>query len=407
MTAADPVSAARPRALAVLGGAFATQCAAAVGFWSYSLLAPELAAETGLNDRDYGLATSFIFLGTFLSSGFTGTLVGRFGGAGTIALVLAGMGTAVLLALAASWPVVMFSAFLFGIAYGPQGAVGMTLVTQSAERRMRGLYLSIRHSSVPAAAAVIGRLLPPLMAWAGWQAGVLSVSAALFMGVGFTLLARPLFRLGTEGRAKVASAAPRGVWRALSERVRVPRELRFLWGAGLAFAVTQNAVTFFSYLYLLEVAGLDPVAAGIFASNLHITALIGRPVLGWFCDRTGRPQLVLGLIALTAALTIVAILQVDVETPLWLLVPLAAACGLAGQCWNPVFVTAMSFKVADSELAELNGRAFAFLSLGWMTAAPAFWGLIELSGSYTVPFLIVAGANLVAAAVLGLSREGR
>jgi len=407
MTAASPPAAARPAALAVLAGAFATQCAAAVGFWSFSLLAPELAAETGLDDRDFGLAYSFIFFGTFLSSGFTGSLVGRFGGAGTITLVLAGMGTVMLLVLAASWPVVMLAAFLFGIAYGPQGAVGMTLVTQSADRRMRGLFLSIRHSSVPAAAAVIGRLLPPLMAWAGWQAGVLSVSAALFAGVGFTLIARPLFRLGTEGRARVVSGEPRGLWRALCERVRVPRELRFLWGAGLAFAVTQNAVTFFSYLYLLEVAGLNPVAAGIFASNLHITALIGRPVLGWLCDRTGRPQLVLGLIALTAAVTLVVILQVDGATPVWLLVPLACACGLAGQCWNPVFVTAMSFKVAGGELAELNGRAFAFLSLGWMSAAPAFWGLIELSGGYTLPFLIVAGANLVVAGVLGLSREGR
>lgn len=407
MTAASPVSAARPPALAVLGGAFATQCAAAVGFWSFSLLAPELAAETGLNDRDFGLATSFIFFGTFLSSGFTGALVARFGGMGTIALVLGGMATAVLLALAASWPVVMLSAFLYGIAYGPQGAVGMTLVTQSADRRMRGLYLAIRHSSVPAAAAVIGRLLPPLMAWAGWRAGVLSVSASLVVAVGFTLLARPLFRLGSEGRARVASGGPRSLGAAIRDRLRVPRPLRFLWGAGLAFAVSQNAVTFFSYLYLLEVAELDPVAAGIFASNLHLTALIGRPLLGWVCDRTGRPQLVLVLIALTAAATLVALLQVDTATPLWVLVPLAVACGLAGQCWNPVFVTAMSFKVADRDLAEMNGRAFAFLSLGWMSAAPVFWGLIELSGGYTVPFLLVAGANVVVAAVLGLSREGR
>jgi MFS family permease len=407
MTAASNPPAIRPPALAVLGGAFATQCAAAVGFWSYSLLAPELAAETGLNDRDYGLATSFIFLGTFLSSGFTGSLVSRFGGMGTIALVLAGMGAAVLLALAASWPVVMLSAFLFGIAYGPQGAVGMTLVTQSAERRVRGLFLSIRHSSVPAAAAVIGRLLPPLMAWAGWRAGVLSVSAALIAAVGFTLLARPLFRLGSEGRAKVVAAEPRSLGAAVRDRLRVPRELRFLWGAGLAFAVTQNAVTFFSYLYLLEVAGLDPVAAGIFASNLHVTALIGRPLLGWVCDRTGRPQLVLVMIALMAVVTLVAVLQVDAGTPAWVLVPLAAACGLAGQCWNPVFVTAMSFKVADADLAEMNGRAFAFLSLGWMSAAPVIWGLIEISGGYTLPFLLVAGANLVVAGVLAVSQEGR
>jgi hypothetical protein len=67
----------------------------------------------------------------------------------------------------------------------------------------------------------------------------------------------------------------------------------------------------------------------------------------------------------------------------------------------------MSFKVADADLAEMNGRAFAFLSLGWMSAAPVIWGLIEISGGYTLPFLLVAGANLVVAGVLAVSQEGR
>jgi MFS family permease len=161
----------KPGPIAVLFGASVTQAAAAVGFWSFSLLAPELANETGMNERDFGLAISFIFLGTFFSSPFTGSLVARFGGMSSIALVLAAMSLALLLNFAAFWAATMFSAFLYGVAYGPHGAVSMTLVTQSAERRMRGLFLAIRHSSVPAAAALIGRLLPPLMLLAGWRMG--------------------------------------------------------------------------------------------------------------------------------------------------------------------------------------------------------------------------------------------
>lgn len=389
----------KPSPIAVLFGASMTQVAAAVGFWSFSLLAPELAAETGLNERDFGLSVSFIFLGTFFSSGFTGVLVSRFGGMGAIALVLGGMATAVLLNLAAAWWATMLAAFLFGLAYGPQGAIGMTLVTQSADKGRRGLFLAIRHSSVPAAAALIGRVLPPLMIYAGWRAGVLSVSATLLLAVAFTFVARPLFRLGGEGRARVASQAGFSL-RGLAARFAVPRHLRFLWGAGLAFAVTQTSVTFFSYLYLLEVVELSPVAAGIFASNLHLTALIGRPVLGWICDRTGNAQAVLAGIAVTTVVTLLALLQFDAESPTWLLVPLAVACGVAGQCWNSVFVTAMSFKVEESELAEMNGRAFAFLSLGWASSAPVFWGLIEVTGGYTVPFLAVVVVNAVVAGVL-------
>jgi MFS family permease len=394
----------------VLFGASVTQAAAAAGFWSFSLLAPELAAETGLNERDFGLAISFIFLGTFFSSGFTGNLVGRFGGLGTIVLVLILMGLAMLLNLAALWTATMLSAFLFGLAYGPHGAVSMTLVTQSAERRMRGLFLAIRHSSVPAAAALIGRVLPPLMLLAGWRMGVLWVVAALMAGVAFTLIARPLFRLGGAGRARVATQSrsqAHNPWASIRARFQVPSHLRFLWGAGLVFAVTQGAVTFFSYLYLLETIGLDPITAGIFASNLHLTALFGRPLLGWLCDRTGNPQAVLAAIAMITVATVVALMTFGPGSPGWLLIPLAVACGVSGQCWNPVFVTAMSFKVEDSDLAEMNGRAFSFLSLGWMTSAPLFWWLIEISGGYVLPFLIVAVANVVVAGVLFFGGDRR
>jgi len=206
----------------VLFGASVTQAAAAVGFWSFSLLAPELAAETGLNERDFGLAVSFIFLGTFFSSPFTGSLVARFGGMGTIVLVLVAMSLALLLNFAALWAATMLSAFLFGLAYGPHGAVSMTLVTQSAERRMRGLFLAIRHSSVPAAAALIGRVLPPMMLLAGWRMGVFSIMATLLAAVAFALIARPLFRLGGVGRARVASRAS-SPWTSIRARFQVPR----------------------------------------------------------------------------------------------------------------------------------------------------------------------------------------
>lgn len=62
--------------------AWVAQCAATTGCWSFSLLAPELAGATGLDERDFGMAVTFIFLGAFCSSPSTGSLVGCFGGMG-------------------------------------------------------------------------------------------------------------------------------------------------------------------------------------------------------------------------------------------------------------------------------------------------------------------------------------
>ena len=128
------------RAVPVLAAATLTQFTAGVGFWSFGLLAPELAAETGLNARDFGLSITFTFVGAFLSSPFTGAFVRRFGGGGAIARFCVAMAGATLLVLTGTWTGTMIAAFLFGLGYGPQGPVGMTLVTQSAEPARRGLF---------------------------------------------------------------------------------------------------------------------------------------------------------------------------------------------------------------------------------------------------------------------------
>lgn len=389
------------RTIPVLAAAATTQFAAAAGFWSFGLFAPELAASTGLDERDFGLSITFTFLGSFLSSPFTGAVVRRFGGSGAVARLFAIMAGGMALVLTGSWLGVMVAAFLFGVGYGPQGPVGMTLVAQTSDPGQRGLFLALRHAAVPLAAAIIGRILPPVMIIAGWQSGVLGVAGVLMLAMLFALIASPLFSIET--------SPPRGL--SLIDRFRdlfsIPANLRFLWGAGFGFAMTQTAVTTFSYLYLLEIARLDAVTAGIFVSNLHLTALIGRPVLGLITDRLGNPQIVLAGIAFVTVIVCFAIQQVGPETPGWVLAIVAVGCGVSGQCWNSVFVTAMSFRVQSGDLAELNGRAFAFLSVGWMASPPVIWALIELTGGYALPLALVALLNALLAAALLVVRPGR
>lgn len=133
------------RAVPVLIAATASQFVAGVGFWSFGLLAPELAVETGLNERDFGLSITFTFLGTFLSSPFTGAWVRRYGGGGAVARFFAIMTGAIALILTGTWTGTMLAAFLFGLGYGPQGPVGMSLVAQTARAEQRGLFLALRH----------------------------------------------------------------------------------------------------------------------------------------------------------------------------------------------------------------------------------------------------------------------
>lgn len=390
----------RSYAIPILAATSATQCAAAAGMIGFNLYAPELAAETGLNARDFGLASTFIFAGAFLASPLTGAVVRRWGAAGAMVRLFAVMAGAMLLVLSGTWAGVMSAALLFGIGYAPQGAIGMTVVAQNVAPSRRGLALALRHAAAPLGAAITSRVLPPLMLFVGWRVGVLSLTGILLAALVFVVLRGAIFQ--------VEAAPPR--YRNNAERFRnlltVPPGLHLLWAAGLAFAVTQAALTSFSYLYLLEIVHVSPLAGGIYLSNAYLTALFGRPLLGWVTDRTGSPGLVLAGVAAAAVLTVLGLLQVGPETPLWALVPLAICCGIAAQCWNPVFAAAMSFRVASGDLAELNGRAFGVLSLGWMLTPSAFWALIELTGGYVVPMSGIVVLNLLVAGVL-LATGGR
>ena len=394
----------RAGAVAALMGASVNQFAAGFGFMAFSLLVPSLARATGLNERDFGLWVTFFFVGTAISSPATGSLVRALGGVGTVALAMFAMAAAVLIILIGTWPATMLAAMLFGLCYGPQGPVGMTVVTERTPPSRRGLFLALRHASQPLAGVIAGRALPPMLLVLGWQSGVLATSALLCAGGLFTLALPALFHIQTPPAPPPARGAIARVLAATAGMLWIPPGLRVLWIAGLVSAVNQVAMIVFSYLYLLEVVKLSPIIAGVFVSNMQLAGLFGRPLLGWLCDRTGRSQFVLAMLSAIGVVTIFALFQFSSpHMPAWQLFLIAIACGISGQAWNAVFTTAMSYKVPADRLAEMNGRSFSFLSFGWLAAAPMFWILIEFSGGYELPFGVVLVANAMAATLLLLN----
>ena len=114
-----PATALRPNA--TLAAAVISQMLAAAGFIGFSVLAPEFANLTGLNERDFGISVTFFFLGTALSSPFSGVLVQRLGTVRTLVVIKLFMAAGYLVCLAGTWSALMLAAFLFGIGYGPCG----------------------------------------------------------------------------------------------------------------------------------------------------------------------------------------------------------------------------------------------------------------------------------------------
>lgn len=385
-------------ASAVILATFASQAAVSFGMVSVDLLAPALAERNGLNERDFSLGSTFIFIGVILVSPHLQGLMTRFGSAGLMAGATAAMSVGMLAVLHGSWWSTMLACAVYGLCYGLYSPASASVVASRAPPGRRALFMSLRQCGVPFAGAIAGRVLPwVVLAW-GWRAGVLGVCAVIAAGAALILLLPGAFRVaaGEAGRGGTGEAG-RGGRRAWLERYRLPAVMRAPVAAAIALAVTQIALSSFAYFYLLEVVRASALEAGAFLSNTLIASVAGRLLVGWFADRIGSPMRALMLIQVVSALTCLALPALSAGAPGWALLLVAAASGVSTGSWSPIFMTAISNLAPAGRMADFNGRAFSYAALGWCLAPPVIWSAIELAGGYAPVWCALGALNLLLA----------
>lgn len=375
---------------------FAGQAAVSFGLVAVDLLAPALAERTGLNERDFSLGNTFIFLGVILVSPHLQGLMNRFGSAALMAGATATMSVGMLAVLHGSWWATMLACAVYGVCYGLYSPASASVVASRAPAARRALFMSLRQCGVPFAGAIAGRVLPWVMLSWGWRLAVLSVSAIIAAGAVLILLRPAAFRVGlAESDAGVRRALEGvGGWRAWLERYRLPVAMRAPVAAAIGLAVSQIALSSFAYFYLLEAVGASVLQAGAFLSNTLIASVVGRLLVGWFADRIGSAMRALTLIQVSAALTCLALPALSADAPAWAWVLVATAAGVSTGSWSPIFMTAISNLAPTGRMADFNGRAFSYAALGWCLAPPLIWSAIELADGYAPVWVALGVLNL-------------
>jgi sugar phosphate permease len=304
-----------------------------------------------------------------------------------------------LAALTSDLPALLGLLFLGGVGWSVVNPTTGKAILEWFPPRERGLAMGVKQTGLTLGGIATALLLPPLALVIGWRralaaAGAASLLSAVFVGVAY----RP--PPGSPG--ETPSDRPR-----LTEigTFLVRPGLLVLFGCGLALSVVQASVMAYLVLYAKEVLGASVVRAGWLLALAQAGGTAARVGWGVASDRLfgGRRRPGLVITALLGATTYVAF-SLGGPAP-WALASLLGIMAGAGAFgWVGLYL-ALVAEIGGAKYAGLlTGVAVAFAWSGVLIGPPLFGLLLDATGSYRVPWLVLSAVALAAAAALSRPR---
>ena len=205
-------------------------------------------------------------------------------------------------------------------------------------------------------------------------------------------------------------AQARGAYPMLPLELFRHRNLSVAVAVGFAFIVGYYGLPFVMSLYLQQLRGLSPLAAGVTFLPMMLVGAVLTPFSARLAERLGaRLLMTVGLVLMTAGLAVLAL--VASWTPVWVLAGLMVMVGLAGPLAIPP-VTAVLLNSVPSHRAGVASSIFnTSRQVGGALAVAVFGALLAQPATFTqglrTSLLLAAGVALAAAAATRLLRQPR
>jgi sugar phosphate permease len=363
---------------------------------SVAPLAPFLVDALRLTRAQVGLLLPAAYLGGVLMSLPAGWITDRAGVRATLGGGLALIGVMVALAslvdgLGAFLACLVVAGFGFSVL---NPASGKAVIDWFPPKR-RGVAMGIKQTGLTLGGVAGALVLPPLAVATDWRhalaaAGVASVACALLIVVAY----RPAPRPGVVARRDPARL------HELSGFLRRPGVLVVL-ACGLALSMAQSSLLAYLALYGREALGLSAIDAGRLLALAQIGGTGSRLAWGVVSDRFFQSRRRPGIVASAAlGLGTFALLTVGARLPVALMALLALAAGAAAFGWVGLYLTLVAELGGARYAGLLTGVAVAFSWSGVLVGPPVFGLVLEASGGWRAPWLVLAAIGLVVALVL-------
>ncbi len=388
-----------PYRYAVLGLVLAVQASATIGTVGLPALAPLLRADLGLSRTEAGSLLSPFYVGSLVIGVPAGYLADRLGVRWTL------VGGQALIALFLFALAAAGSGWVVSLAIGAAG-FGFALVNPTTTKAViawfplasRATAVGVKQTGLPLGGALGAALLPVLALAGGWRDTIRATAVLVALCAAVTAL-------GYRERVDEAGGpAPRpgSVWAVLRNRD--------LWRLSLVtvlFATVQVSWTGYFVLFLTESVGRSVVEAGAMLALANVAGIAGRIVFGLLSDRVfgGRRRIVLAIAGTGSGLVAAATALIGPDTPSAAIAGLVLVFGALGIGWNGVQLTLLAELAGKALAGTAVGLGLAVGALGVILGPPAFGWLVAAAGGYGPAWIALAGAMVLALALLATVRE--
>jgi len=179
------------------------------------------------------------------------------------------------------------------------------------------------------------------------------------------------------------------------------RPILVVFGCGLALSIAQSSLLAYLVLYAKETFAVSSVRAAQFLAIAQIGGTVSRVVWGVISDRSFGGRRRPGVVV-TAALGAASYagLAFGHLMPVELMVPLAFLAGAGAFGWVGLYFALVAEIGGPRHAGLLTGAATACSWSGTLIGPPIFGIVLEATGEYTLPWLILTAIALAVVVTL-------
>ncbi len=386
--------------LLALGAMFLQQTFVALGRSLPAVIAPAIITDLHLAPAWIGVYFGVTAFASLVVQLGCGSFIVRYGAMrmSQIALVLLAIGTA--LATLGTPLTLILSAIIAGGGGAVSTPASSHLLARCASPRYLPLVFSIKQTAVPAGLLLAGILAPQLTESTGWRTTMLLSAAACVV---YALMLQPLCKIFDTDRVPTRTFHLSDFRATLTSVISTPG-LRALSFACLAFNGLQATVTAYFVVYLTTI-GYTPVAAGFVFSVAVGVAVPGRILWGWLGSSYVSPLVMMAGLALGMAGSVALLALCNTGWPTLVVGLIACVLSATALSWHGILLAETARAAPEDMRGSVTGGVLSFGQVGALVLPLLYSGLLNVTGSYGIGF-VMCGVPALLVGVLLLRQRG-